>query len=38
LVEGDFITGAGAVENIMVKKDIIGKGLAKILKKYDDLM
>ncbi|MXS72697.1 N-acetylmuramoyl-L-alanine amidase [Chryseobacterium binzhouense] len=38
LVEVDFITGAGAVENIMVKKDIIGKGLAKILKKYDDLM
>jgi len=37
LVEVDFITGTGAVENIVNKKEIIGKGLAKILKKYDDL-
>lgn len=38
LVEVDFITGTGAVENIVSKKEIIGKGLAKILKRYDDLV
>lgn len=38
LVEVDFITGNGAVESIVSFKDVIGKGLAKILKKYDDLV
>lgn len=38
LVEVDFITGMGAAENIIAKKDIIGRGIAKILKKYDDLI
>lgn len=38
LVEVDFITGIGAVESIVFKKDFIGKGLAKILKKYDDMV
>ncbi|WP_312090115.1 N-acetylmuramoyl-L-alanine amidase [Chryseobacterium sp.] len=37
LVEVDFITGKDAVDNILKNKDIIGKGIAKILKKYDDM-
>lgn len=38
LVEVDFITGTGAVESILTNKEVIGKGIAKILKKYDDLV
>jgi hypothetical protein len=38
LVKVDFITGTGATENITSKKDVIGKGMAKILKKYNDLV
>ena len=38
LVEVDFITGTGAVESILTNKDIIGNGLSKILKKFDDLV
>jgi len=37
LTEIDFITGSLAVENILEKKDVIGKGLADILQKYDDM-
>lgn len=37
LTELDFITGTSAVETIIKNKDVIGKGLAKILQKYDDM-
>lgn len=37
LTELDFITGKDAVENILKNKDIIGKGMADILQKYDDM-